>query len=255
MLKIKYLPSVILISILLLSACDKDSTPPVIQISNGEKISKHLKDTIKYYNAIQVLDYPFLVEITDENAVSINITSHTPQDIPVHFNHNDAPQASFPIGGYTASKDKLPLPLILKNIPRPTAGSHEKVRIDVEGVDDCGQDEEAVLELHIVGNHVPIAELYVSEATIPYDTPFGMALDGCDSREEVEDYGGMIEKYKFTISKVLNGIAQPPFYTYEDNSCAINYEFPGSGTFTVKLSVMDNDGVCSPTIDTTITIQ
>ena len=107
------------------------------------------------------------------------------------------------------------------------------LNIEFSLLDGYGKSGIAKLELHCLANRLPVSYLEVNE--LGNFTPFEYEIDGTDSYDRDEIYGGGIIHYQFIID------SDTTLYP----NAKMNYIFPGPGSYVVGLRVMDNDSAWS----------
>lgn len=237
MLKLKYILFLYAFGFIIFSSCKDDTTDnpaPMVTI-NGE-VEK--KATIKY--SMQD-EYEVLLEITDGNP-------------PFTINMDNIPNVTVNQGfsqveGTILTLNDSNTAFTLRDFARPADNDDIEIIMDIQVSDKNFLSGEARLELIILGNHKPEAELTIN--LDPNDIPYARNINGCSSIDGDADYGGDITKYRFEIAR----FEEQAFYDYEGDSCYINYVFPDSGTYTITLEVMDNEGAWSEKIDTVFIID
>lgn len=228
MSKIKYSLLIALCSLFLLNSCEDDgaNTPPPIVTINGE-MEKH--DIIKHFAQEQ---YDALIEIDGgTRPYVINMDDNIP-NVTVHEGFNQ-------VEGAILSVNDDEIMLTLQNFTRPANGDDIEIVMDIRVSDDNFKHGEARLNLTVLGNQSPIPQLKIE--VLNDGIQLSRKIDGCESIDGDEEYGGEIIKYRITIAEE----GEAPFYFYEDNSCEINYVLPGAGRYIITLEVMDNEEMWS----------
>ena len=107
-------------------------------------------------------------------------------------------------------------------------------QIKISVIDNLGSEKQATLDLVAYANLEPVAKLTVSKLGILND--FQYSFDASESYDKDLARGGGVVHYQFTV----NGVDLP----IVDQS-SINFIFPETGGYEVKVMVQDNDGAWS----------
>lgn len=105
----------------------------------------------------------------------------------------------------------------------------------------------ADVKLTVFDNLPPVASLNVLQQQNLM--PLERIISGAGSYDRDEKFGGFLERWLFTVnSNTVTDTVDVPFN-------GVNYIFPSPGQYNISLRVKDNNGVWSPSVSGTYTIN
>lgn len=106
----------------------------------------------------------------------------------------------------------------------------------------------STLTIKTYQNLPPVAKLTVTPDAS--SSKFNYNFDVTGSFDQDKGYGGILKRYKYTVT----GTSYLHVFLLEPSQKPYPYSFPNTGTFSVSLSVQDNNGEWSPPVEQKITI-
>jgi hypothetical protein len=220
-LAFRVMAGIALITILLFSACKKDSepsspgddTPPVILL-DGKDI---YEDTLKF-SVNPEIEFSFTIE---DDLSGHTLSMSKLDDAIVYYDGSVLNNAAVDINTKSGNLQFRALEV----------GVHSFF-LTIE--DEAARSNTVLIEITALGNLQPRAVLTAEQ--IDETAPYHVRVDASQSFDEDAQWGGAITAYEFDLEG---------FYQVETARGELDYIYPEPGNYTITLRVKDNDGAWS----------
>ena len=197
---------------------EKVNQPPSLYFVKNNDLTPELTDSIKISRHPY---YPIKIQVTDSTSEIASLKFEVARGNGEMFYKNNVLKSNN-LNTHNSS-------ISLKWVPADS-GVHELAFI---ATDRFKKSKKATLRLFCFNNLPPVARLNV--IPLQKESRFEYLLDASESYDQDQNWGGYIISYRFQINGVTISTTEP----------SVKYIFPSPGTYSVYLSVKDEQGELS----------